>query len=298
MSGQPTGGSGIDNANSVKQTNDNGYIVAGYSSSSDGDVGSNNGGYDFWLVKLTSAGVLDWEANFGGNENDFPNSVQQTNDGGYIIAGGSQSSDGDVGGNNGSYDMWIVKLSATGILEWETNLGGSSWDTANSIVQTSDGGYILGGGSSSTDGDVGGNNGESDFWIVKLTASGTIDWETNFGGSYEETAYSIQQTLDGGYIVAGTSSSSDGDVGGNYGSYDYWIVKISVTGTLEWEKNLGGSNDDEPNTIKQTADGSYIVGGYSLSSDYDVPSNYHDYSSNPTFDYWIVKIGPNGDIQE
>ncbi len=106
-------------------------------------------------------------------------------------------------------------------IAWETNLGGSGDDEATSIQQTTDGGYIVAGYSYSNDGDVGGNHGNMDYWIVKLDTSGALVWETNLGGSGYDHTYSILQTTDGGYIVAGVSSSNDGDVGENYGSGDY-----------------------------------------------------------------------------
>jgi len=178
--------------------------------------------------------------NYGGSSNESVYDMALTSDYGYIVAGTSSSSNGDVGGNNGGRDYWIVKLTSSGTIDWETNLGGSDDDIPRSIQQTFDNGYIVAGSSYSSDGDVGGNNGGEDYWIVKLTSTGSIDWETNLGGSFDDRANSIQQTLDGGYIVAGYSESSDGDVGSNNGDADYWIVKLSMTGTIEWEKNLGG----------------------------------------------------------
>jgi len=278
------GGSGNDTAYSIQQTIDGGYIVAGLSFSTDGDVGGNNGIFDSWIVKLNSTGSLVWETNLGGSSSDNAFSIKQTTDDGFIVAGGSNSADGDVGGNNGGYDYWIVKLDSTGNLIWETNLGGSNEDVAFSIEQTTDDGYIVAGHSFSTDGDVGGNNGDSDYWIVKLDSTGNLIWETNLGGSNWDIAYSIKQTTDGGYIIAGYSESTNGDVGGNNGNFDSWIVKIDSTGNLVWETNFGGSNGDYAESIEQTTDGGYIVAGYSFSTDGDVGGN------NGGFDYWIVKL--------
>ncbi len=271
-------------AQSIQPTSDGGFIVAGTSISNDGDVGGNNGDFDYWVVKLDASGGLVWETNLGGSDRDWAYSIQQTTDDGYIVAGESDSNDGDVGGNNGGYDYWIVKLDASGNLVWETNLGGSNNDRAYSIQQTTDGGYIVAGVSSSNDGDVGGNQGDWDFWIVKLDASGGLVWETNLGGSDRDWAYSIQQTTDDGYIVAGTSSSNDGDVGGNILGGDYWIVKLDASGNLVWETNLGGSNYDSARSIQQTTDDGYIVAGYSRSNDGDVGGN------NGSIDFWIVKL--------
>jgi len=284
------GGSNNDFDPSLQQTTDGGYIIAGVSSSIDGDVGGNNGDYDFWIVKLDSSGDLVWETNLGGSNNDMAYSIQQSTNGGYIVAGQSWSNDGDVGGNNGSSDIWIVKLDASGTLVWENNLGGSNYDEAQSIQQTTDDGYIVAGLSYSNDGDVGGNNGYEDYWILKLDTNGGLVWETNLGGSYDDGAQSIQQTTDGGYIVAGRSDSNDGDLGGNNGSYDYWIVKLDPSGTLVWETNLGGSYEDLASSIQQTSDGGYIVVGASKSNDGDVGGNNGDY------DFWIVKLDSSGGL--
>ena len=155
-------------------------------------------------------------------------------------------------------------------IQWQKSLGGSSYDLAKSIQQTSDGGYIIAGESDSTNGDVTGNHGTSDFWIVKLNALGIIEWQKSLGGSYSDMANSIQQTSDGGYIVAGESGSINGDVTGNHGNADYWIVKLDPSGNIQWQKSLGGSNRDAANSIKQTSDGGYIVAGESSSNNGDV----------------------------
>ncbi|MDN5202719.1 fibronectin type III domain-containing protein [Fulvivirgaceae bacterium BMA10] len=284
------GGSANDVARSIQQTDDGGYIATGHSASSDGDVGDNEGDTDIWITKLDENGNLLWETNLGGSNEDRSNAIQQTTDGGFVVAGHSASADGDVSENNGDEDYWIVKLDQSGSLVWETSLGGSDTDIAQSIQQTDDGGYVVVGHSFSSDGDVGNNQGHADYWIVKLDASGSLVWETNVGGSNEDIARSIQQTSDGGFVVAGSTSSFDGDVGGNNGEQDYWIVKLDQDGDLEWETNLGGSSPENAYEIQLTSDGEFIVAGSSLSSDGDVQSN-HGLS-----DYWIVKLDDGGDV--
>ncbi len=289
------GGSAEDYAFSIQQTADGGYIVAGMTNSTDGDVTENHGSYDCWIVKLNATGTIQWQKTFGGSFEDAALSIQQTTDGGYIVASYTGSTDGDVSGNHGDYDYWIVKLNATGTIQWEKTLGGTAADFAFSIQQTTDGGYIVGGYTGSGDGDVTENHGSYDYWIVKLNATGTIQWQKTLGGTYFDEAQSIQQTADGGYIVAGNTDSADGDVSGYHGSYDYWVVKLNATGAVQWQKALGGFNDDKATSIQQTKDGGYIVAGWTYSTDGDVIRNNSDYDYVGN-DYWIVKLNATGTI--
>ena len=287
------GGSKIDEAYDIEQTADGGFVVAGISTSNDGDVGGNNGDEDYWIVKLDETGQLEWENNLGGSGGDEAKDIEQTEDGGFVVAGYTSSNDGDVSGNNGSPDYWILKLDSKGQLEWETNLGGSGTERASDIEQTEDGGFVVFGQSSSNDGDVGGNNGGFDYWVVKLASNGELVWENNLGGSAWDTAKygDIEQTADGGFIVAGDSKSSNGDVGGNMGKEDYWIVKLNEIGQLEWEKNLGGSDRDFAQDVEQTEDGGFVVAGFSQSTDGNVSSN------KGIEDYWIVKLDKKGKLE-
>ena len=285
------GGSYVDIAFSIKQTSDGEYIISGKSISNDGDVSGNHGGEDYWIVKMSESGTITWQKSLGGSNGEKASSIHQTIDGGFIVSGQSYSNDGDVTGNHGDADYWIVKLNTEGEIQWQKSLGGSDYDSAYSIEQTTDGGYIISGSSYSNDGDVTGNHGNIDFWIAKLNNTGTLQWQKSLGGSSFETALSIQQTNEGGYIIAGTSNSNDGDVSGNHGDYDFWIVKLNTVGSLQWEKSLGGSNSDRASSIQQVSDGGYIVAGESKSSDGDVSENKGD------ADYWIVKLNTTGTIQ-
>jgi hypothetical protein len=285
------GGSGDDNARLIQQTNDGGYIFIGPSDSNDGDVSGNHGNLDYWAVKLTSTGVIEWQKSLGGTGYEYAQYIQQTSDGGYIAAGSSFSNDGDVSGNHGGFDCWVVKLNNEGTIVWQKSLGGLSNDEAESIQQTNDGGFILAGHSDSNDGDVSGNHGGPDYWVVKLSSIGTIEWQKSLGGSGSDQAKSVQQTNDGGYIVAGYTSSNDGDVSVNYGYLDYWVVKLNSLGTIEWQKTLGGSDFDLAQSIQQTNDGEYIVAGYSYSNDVDVQS------SQGNQDFWVVKLSNIGTIE-
>ena len=285
------GGSSSDYVNSIQATPDGGYIMAGYTYSNDGDVSGNHGSYDVWVVKLDQSGNLQWQKCLGGSSYDYVNSIQATPDGGYIMAGQTDSNDGDVSGNHGSYDVWAVKLDQSGNLQWQKCLGGSSYDYVNNIQATPDGGYIMAGQTDSYDGDVSGYHYNSDVWVVKLDQSGNLEWQKCLGGNGTEYANSIQATPDGGYIMAGQTDSNGGDVSGNHGYNDVWVVKLDQSGNLQWQRCLGGSSDDYSNSIQETSDGGYIMAGFTISNDGDVSGN-HGY-----YDVWVIKLDQSGNLQ-
>jgi hypothetical protein len=294
------GGTSGDFATSVQQTTDGGYIVAGYTSSNDGDVTGYHGYYDYWLVKINSSGNIQWQKCLGGTGLDWATSVQQTTNGGYIVGGYTDSNDGDVVGNHGIFDYWVVKLYGSGNIQWQKCLGGTNEDVANSVAQTTDGGYIVAGNTKSNDGDVTGNHDTwgnyDDQWVVKLDSGGIIQWQKCLGGTFGDGAWSIQQTADGGFIVAGWAASIDGDVTGNHditGQHrDYWIVKLNSSGNIQWQKCLGGTAEDWLTSVAHTADGGYIVGGYTSCTDGDVTGNHGGE------DFWVVKLSPYVGIEE
>ncbi len=289
------GGSGVsDAAYSVQQTTDGGYIVGASTNSSDGDVIGFNGGSDYWIVKLDVNGTIAWQKCLGGTGGDALESLQQTSDGGYILAGFSNSQDGDVTGNHGeSEDYWVVKTDTAGVIEWQKSFGGNGLEIASSIQQTADGGYFVTGSSQSVDGDITGHHGDNttlDYWAVKLDSVGLVQWEKSLGGTRDEYSYYANVTVDGGFIISGFSQSVDGDVTGHHGSVntsDFWLVKLDSVGTIQWEKSIGGTSEDRPNYVQQTNDGGYITGGYSNSNDGDATSN------SGGFDYWVVKLAPD-----
>lgn len=255
------GGYEDDFAESIQHTSDGGYIIAGFSTSDEVNVGDNYGGQDYWVVKLNAQGNLIWQKNLGGSSNEIAYSVRETMDGGYVVAGESISSDFDVSDNNGGQDFWIVKLDEDGEIVWEKNYGGSEPDFAYCIQQTMDGGYIVAGESKSGNFDVGDNYGGSDYWVIRLNGSGNLIWEKNFGGSGFDRAYDICETIDGGFIVSGASSSNDFDVTNPLGGQDIWVVKLTSGGVLDWERSFGSPMGESGYAIQQTSDGGYIVGG-------------------------------------
>jgi len=284
------GGTGNEEAASIQQTSDGGYIVAGYTASTNGDVSGNHGSDDYWVAKLDANGTIIWQKTIGGTLADRAYAVQQTADGGFVVAGFAQSTNGDVTGNRGSRDMWVVKLDANGNITWQKALGGSTTDEAYSVQQTADGGYIVAGFTYSNNGDVTGNHGMHDFWVVKLNSSGGLVWQKALGGTGMDIATSVRQTSDGGYIVAGYAASTNGDVTFNYGTSDYWVVKLDGNGNLQWQKSLGGSSSDKASSVMQTADGGYIVTGSSASFNGNVTGGHG------SFDYWVVKLNASGNL--
>ncbi len=285
------GGSDRDLAYSIQQTNDGGYIVGGSTKSSDGDVTNNHGNGDVWLVKLNEIGEIQWQHSYGGSETEFPSSVEQTIDGGYVVSSHSYSNNGDVSGNHGDMDVWIFKLDSNENIQWQHSYGGSNFDGATAMQQTADGGYIVSAYSYSIDGDVIQNLGNCDYWILKLDTNGNIQWQKSYGGTDVDIPNSIQQTTDGGFIVGGETFSSDGNISGFHGESDYWIIKLNSNGELVWQKTLGGSDIDYADKIEQTSDGGYIVSGYSFSSDGDINGN------QGASDYWVVKLNSTGSIE-
>lgn len=263
---------------SVEQTSDGGYVAAGYT-----EHGTNNA--SFWIIKCNSNGILEWEKLYGGSSDDRLNSINQTADGGYIVAGRTYSNDGDVSGNHGDFDWWVAKLSSSGALQWQKTLGGSGMDEAYSVKQTSDNGYIIAGWTGSSDGDITNYRGNGDYWVVKLNSSGGMVWQKALGGTNVDKAYSIQQTSDDNYIIAGYTSSNNGDVSGNHGSDDFWIVKLNGTGNLIWQKTFGGSGLDQARSIEQTPDNGFIIAGTTWSNDGDVIGNNDTFNPN----FWVVK---------
>ncbi|MCB0519504.1 MAG: gliding motility-associated C-terminal domain-containing protein [Lewinellaceae bacterium] len=284
------GGTNQEIANDIQQTQDGGYIVAGFTRSVDFDVASNFGSADYWILKLDTAGQIEWEKTFGGTDFDIATSVVQTPDGGFAAAGGALSSNGQVNGSHGAEDVWVIKLDPSGNLQWQRAIGGFQNERAERIRNTSDGGFIVAGYSQSKDGDLTNNNGDFDYLMVKLNGSGNIEWQRSFGGSLADFGYDVRETSDGGFVMAGSTFSNNGDVGSNKGLYDYWLVKVDAGGSLLWEKSFGGSGEERAYSMITTADNGIAVAGSSTSSDDDLPGN------NGSYDVWLMKTDAGGNL--
>jgi hypothetical protein len=292
------GGDDCDEGNSVQQTSDGGYIVAGWTKS----YGA--GGWDVWLIKTDASGNKVWDRTFGGTGDDGGNSVEQTSDGGYIIVGCT----GSYGA--GASDIWLVKTDASGNEVWDKTFGDSLDDFGFSVRQATDGGYIIAGcADAQTRGwliktDAMGNKtwdltlpamliggsvqqtsdggyvitgaGSGNAQLVKTDSSGSVVWERSFGGADDDWGNSVRQTFDGGYIITGGTMSSGA------GGEDVWLIKTDASGDKVWDRTFGSTGDDAGNSVQQTSDGGYIVTGYSWS--YGVGGQ----------DVWLIKTDADG----
>ena len=296
------GGSKSDFLTSIAASSDGGCIVGGYSiSDSSGDKTEDHFGFasDFWIVKLDNQGAIEWDNTIGGIEFDAFRMIIQTSDGGYLLTGNSRSG---IGGDKtdssyGDWDYWVVKLDPGGTIEWQSTLGGSLGDIPYAILETSDGGYAVGGFSKSgisgtkTDSSRGGN----DYWILKLDNMGSVVWQKTYGGDDEDALIAMQQTDDGGYIVGGYSLSGlSGDkTDTSFGESDIWILKLDSIGIIEWQRTLGGNDDDQIWTIELASDGGYILAG---ASDSEVSGTKTD-TSRGSADFWTIKLNSIGNIE-
>jgi hypothetical protein len=293
---QTIGGSSSEDFRSLQQTRDGGYILGGSSNSTiSGDkTEDTRGAADYWVVKLDAAGSKQWDKTIRGNDVDRLNIVQQTLDGGYILGGTSWSriSGDKTEDKRGVFDYWVVKLDAAGNKQWDKTLGGNNRNELSALQQTSDGGYMLGGSSiSNKSGDkTEDSRGASDYWAVKLDAAGNKQWDKTIGGNGEDFLSALQQTIDGGYCLGGTSWSdiSGEKTGYNRGVKDYWVVKLDAAGNKQWDKAIGGSSAEDFRSLQQTHDGGYILGGNS----YSTTSGDKTEASQADGDYWVVKLAP------
>ncbi|WP_149207785.1 T9SS type A sorting domain-containing protein [Flavobacterium johnsoniae] len=314
------GGIHADYLFDAQPTADYGFILAGSSlSNKTGNKDEDNhGDLDYWIWKMNEKGELDWQKSIGGNGFDLLQSIKGTRDGGFILAGTSSSGNSfqKKDNCNGLTDFWVIKLDASGGEQWQRTIGGDGQDELLCAFQTKDGGYILGGSSSSSPSSVTNikaegkmdafpqtdlysksekSRGNMDYWIVKLDKEGVIEWQKTYGGKYADVLRSMEQTADNGYILAGYSNSpvSGDKADADKGVGDYWIIKIDDSGAVQWQSTYGGDGDDQPYVIHQTADGGYILGGNSNST--NPLTTLGGIVSNGT-DFWILRLDHEGGV--
>jgi hypothetical protein len=250
------GGTLYDQGNSVQQTTDGGYVITGYRS-------SDASGEDVYLIKTNASGDTLWTRTYGGADDDEGNSVQQTSDWGYIIAGQTFS-------GTSSWDVCLIKTNASGDTLWTRTYGDSGVDEGNSIQQTSDGGYIIAGLTGSS------GAGSYDVWLIKTNASGDTLWTRTYGGTDFDVGNSVQQTSDGGYIITGYTDSYGA------GGADIWLIKTNASGDTLWTKTYGGAGEEDGLSVRQTSDLGYIIAGYTAPP------------SGPEM-VWLLKTDASGD---
>ncbi|MBI2836942.1 MAG: hypothetical protein HYX75_01395 [Acidobacteria bacterium] len=249
------GGNAGDDISCVRQTSDGGYIVVGETSS------FGVGGIDVWVVKLDGSGNVVWQKTYGTTSDDYVYWALELAAGGYMVAA-------NTGG-----DVWVLRLRSDSSILWQRRVGGWKGDWAYSLRQTRDGGYILAGGSWSF------GAGKADFWVVKLSPSGSVVWQKAYGGEAYDQALSVELSLDGGYIVVGMTRSFGA------GGWDGWILKLDSFGNVAWQRSLGGREDDALYSVAPSTDGGCIVAGRSRS-----------FTANRHWTLWLTRLGPTGNV--
>ncbi len=279
----------------IRQTSDGNYFIVGTSTSG---IGGNKtvagfGSYDIWIIKIDANGNKLWEQSYGGSAQELFSSVVTTADGGAVISAHSQSgiSGNKTTPNYGGPDYWLFKIDANGNFDWQKSYGGLAQDSPNDLKKTLDGGYIIAGTSPSGT-SVSGNKTTSGtgfhYWVVKVDANGNYQWDNSYSGSGNDALQTILPSTEG-YIIAGTSNSPiSGDKTENSSSNDYWVLKLSSTGSIIWENTIGGSGTDNVgrNSIYETSSGDFIIGGISNSG---IGGDKTE-ALNGNQDIWLVKL--------
>lgn len=250
------GGSELDIANAIQQTDDGGFIVAGYGGFPFGDM---------WVLKLEEDGSIEWRRSYGQDLVDEANTIQETDDGGYIVAGATYFGELGVGGDK---DFWVLKLKGNGEIEWQKTYGGADEDWGAMVQQTEDGGFIVGGDTQSFS-DLG-----IDLLVLKIDEQGNLQWSQVYDFRCFDRLHSIQQTADDGYVLAGEAQSFDP------GQEDAFVIKLDADGDIEWQKTYSTTEIDSANAIQQTKDEGFIVVG----------------KTNLPTDMWMLKLDADGDV--
>jgi hypothetical protein len=282
------GGNGNDYGYSIIKTTDGGYLLSGRTTSNNGDITSTKGGIDMWVVKLDAAGAITWQKTYGGNADEYSVAAAATPDGGYVLTGYTLSNNnGDVGANHGNTDFWVLKINATGVIQWQKTLGGTGDDRPYAVTVTTEGRVGVAGYSNSTNGDVGSSHGLEDFWVMLLdNGNGNFLWKKTFGGNGSDMAKALAPAPDGGLYVGGTTASNgNGDVGTSKGNNDFWVLHLDRSLSIQWKSNFGGTSNEDLNALAVGPNNTLIAAGSTKSN------NTGDVGpSTGSEDMWIIKI--------
>lgn len=300
------GGSSDDRGQDIVATSDGGFLINGFSRSTDGDVAENFGFHDFWALKLNASGDIVWEKSFGFSGNDRSFASIETSDGGYFLSGFLDISASNGHGNDngtagrpskslfvkhGVGEFWGIKLSADGETQWRRYFGGSNNDRSYDAIQAHDGNIIMIGSSESDNFDISNPRGSYDFWAVKVNLQGDLIWEKNFGGSSIDIGYGISKTSDGNYIFVGDTRSNDVDVENFKGNTDFWVIKLDESGQMIWGKTYGGTDFDSARHGIELQNQDLFICGSSKSADDQVSENFG------LNDVWLIHTNASGAIK-
>ncbi len=293
------GGSRDDIVMSVKETSDQGFIVEGYTASTDGDFSSNHGGTDIFVIKLSKNGSIEWIKCFGGTLDEKSGEIVVSSEGGYLLTGSATSFNGDLLGQSPTdADAWVLKISNTGIIQWQKLFGGAFTDFCRASKQLPDKNYVV----ASNIGTTSGANQREDILVSMIKPNGSIASQKSYGGTRQEFASSLELTPDGGFVILGKTNSNNGDITKNQGDFDVWVLKMDVSGNVQWQKTFGGSGVDGGvatetwGNIHATDDDGYIFTSSTNVTNGDVSLPISSWSgSQPRV--WVVKLDCKQNIQ-
>jgi hypothetical protein len=263
------GGNGSDQLISLKLTKDGGFLLGGSSTSDSKIVGEKEnlkkencfGNEDFWILKLNAKGDEEWQKTLGGLAQDYLVQVILTKDNGYLLAGSSASG---LNGNKetigyGALDYWLIKIDSKGKVEWQQSYGGTFNDELKSVIETYDGGFLIGGYSNSpfSGTKLEGSKGGNDFWVIKTDKDGNEEWQKVIGGRYDDQLSTVLQDKEHNYIIAGSTNDKD-----NGKNKDMLVLKLDEKGEIIWKENYDFSDRDILSTIIKSNDDTYVIGGY------------------------------------
>ncbi len=286
------GGTGFDIGKSLILRPDGSLVVAGDTYSSDGFVKDNHSNYsDIIAFKYSTQGLIFWKHVLGGTGSEELGELIETRDGGYIFIATTDSRDGDIPKAYGQMDIWVVKLDDFGNIEWSKTFGGTGNDRGYTVLECSDGGFLIGGASGSINGSMQSkHHGGIDSWVAKLSRTGSLIWEKHFGGTFNEKVNRIHEISAGRYLVMNTTNSRDGDIKRNLGKNDLWVFEIGESAEILWQNSFGGNDNDDMHQSRIDSQGDILIAGTSFSSNHDIAYQ------RGKGDIWVLKITAKGKL--